>query len=140
MSGPWILRTWVTISRKIVGTWFNSFTDVNNQFRRDDGCLGEVLMKNASGSFFPPSQSKKHYLGLAIWRWFILHLLVFHVFVLYVLIYFLFDPFLIHFFILAYSHFIVLGGSIIACRFIQRHIVALESDIDCLHVQPPPHS
>ena len=43
---------------------------------------------------------------------------------------FKFVPFLIHFFIFTFLHFIVLGGSIIACRFIQRHIVVLESDID----------
>jgi hypothetical protein len=32
--------------------------------------------------------------------------------------------------ILTLLHLFVLGGSIIACRSIQRHIVALESDID----------
>jgi hypothetical protein len=47
-----------------------------------------------------------------------------------VLISIVFDPFPIHFFFLTYSHFVVPGGSIIACCSIQRHIVALESDID----------
>lgn len=39
--------------------------------------------------------------------------------------------FILHFSrILTLLHLFVLGGSIIACRSIQRHIVALESDID----------
>ena len=48
----------------------------------------------------------------------------------YVLISFVFVPFFIHFFILTYSRFVVLGGSIITSRSIQHHSVALESDID----------
>ena len=43
---------------------------------------------------------------------------------------FICNRFLIHFPMLIPSHFVCLGGSIIACRSIQRHIVALESDID----------
>jgi hypothetical protein len=35
-----------------------------------------------------------------------------------------------HFLILTYAHCLLLGGSIIACRSIQRHIVALDSDVD----------
>ena len=31
---------------------------------------------------------------------------------------------------LMFSHFVCLGGSIIACHSIERHIVALELDID----------
>jgi hypothetical protein len=46
--------------------------------------------------------------------------------------FFVFGLFPIRFLILTYLHFVVLGGSIIACRSIQRHIVALESDIDVL--------
>jgi hypothetical protein len=46
------------------------------------------------------------------------------------LFYFIYIRFPIHFLILTPSHFVGLGGSIIACRSIQRHIVALESDID----------
>jgi hypothetical protein len=47
-----------------------------------------------------------------------------------VLIYFVFGPFSIHFLNLTSLHFVVLGGSIIACRSIQCHIVPLESDTD----------
>jgi flagellar motor component MotA len=49
-----------------------------------------------------------------------------------VLVSFVFGSFSIHFLILTYSYFIVLGGSIIACHCIERHIAALESDIDVL--------
>jgi hypothetical protein len=35
-----------------------------------------------------------------------------------------------HFLIPNYSQSLVVGGSIIACRSIQRHIVALDSDVD----------
>ena len=45
------------------------------------------------------------------------------------LISFLLGSFPIHFLILIFF-FVVLGGSIIVCRSIQRHIVALELDID----------
>ena len=47
-----------------------------------------------------------------------------------VLISFVLVIFSIHFLLLTFSHFVVLGGSIIACRSIQCHIVALHSDID----------
>ena len=47
-----------------------------------------------------------------------------------VLISFVLALFPIHFLIVTYFHFIVLGVSIIAYRSIQRHIVALDSDID----------
>ena len=38
--------------------------------------------------------------------------------------------YLFHFLIITFSHLFVLGGSIIACRSIQRHIVTIEADID----------
>jgi hypothetical protein len=52
--------------------------------------------------------------------------------IFYVLLSFVFIPFSIHFFILVFSHFFVLGGSNIVCRFIQCHIVVFESDINIL--------
>ena len=57
----------------------------------------------------------------------------------YVLISLVFCSFPIHFLIFTYSHFVVLEGSIIACRSIQCHIVALELDIDVFKsILPPP--
>ena len=58
--------------------------------------------------------------------WFFISLSLF----LNVLLSFMLVPFPIHFFMLTFSHFFVLEGSVIACRSIQRHIVAFESDID----------
>ena len=47
-----------------------------------------------------------------------------------VLLSFILVPFPIHSRISTFASLVGLGGSVIACRSIQRHIVALESDID----------
>ena len=60
--------------------------------------------------------------------WFFISL--FFMFFFKILFCFIFIPFSIHFFILTFWHYVVLRGSIIACRSIQRHIVAFESDIN----------
>jgi hypothetical protein len=60
-----------------------------------------------------------------MWRWFALHLCILRVLFPLVLI-----TFSIDFNDLCSLHFDVLGGFVIVCRFIQRHIVALESDIN----------
>ena len=66
-----------------------------------------------------------------MWRWKVLHLLVFHFDFIFSLVFlFFFVSFSVHSHILTIAHLVVLGGSVIACRSIQRHIVALESDID----------
>ena len=66
-----------------------------------------------------------------MWHWYVLHLLVFHFdFFFNLFLYFLLVSFSIHSRILTFAQLVVLGGSVIACRSIQHHIVALESDID----------
>ena len=47
-----------------------------------------------------------------------------------VLLSFVLAPFSIHSRILTFAHLVVLRGSVIACRSIQRHIMAMKSDID----------
>ena len=131
MSAPRNSKTWVTISREMVGSTTSPMSKTNPC--RATGCLEEVLVKNApssSPSFSPPSQTKTtlSWIGnVALVR---SSLPCFHVFVNYVFVSFLMGSFPIHFLILTFFHFIFLGGSIIACRSIQHYIVALESDID----------
>ena len=64
-----------------------------------------------------------------MWRWYVLHPFDSH-FDFFLFLSFLFVSFSIHSRILTFAHLVVLGGSIIACRSIERHIVALESDIN----------
>jgi len=59
-----------------------------------------------------------------MWRGYALHVFVFH------FGFILLFSFSISSHILTFLQLVVLGGSVIACRSIQRHIVALESDID----------
>ena len=65
-----------------------------------------------------------------MWPWLVLNFILFKSLVFYAFFSFIFVPFPIHFFMLTFSHFLLLEGSIITCRSIQRHIVAFESDID----------
>jgi hypothetical protein len=65
-----------------------------------------------------------------MWRWYVLNLLVFHFDFLIFFVFFLLVSFSFHSRLLTFPQLVVLGGSVLACRSIQRHIVALESDID----------
>ena len=114
--------------------WLNNFTDGKNQSMREDGMpwrgAREKCPEFLSIIFFALTDKDNIILD---WQYgvgsFFVSLFFMSLF-FDVLISFVLVPFPIHFFILTYLHFVVLGGSIIACRFIQRHIVALESNID----------
>ena len=60
-----------------------------------------------------------------MWRRFVSYVFIFYFCILFVI-----GSFSIRFLPLTSWPFLVLGGSIIACRSLQRHIIALESDID----------
>jgi hypothetical protein len=101
MSGLQTSRTWVEKCLEFFSIIFSSLTD------KDDIILD---WQCSVGSFFTS---------------------LFFMFLFFdVLISFVFGPFSIHFYILTYSHFVVIGCSINACRSIQRYIVTLESDIN----------
>ena len=90
-------------------------------------------MKNApssSPSFSPPSQTRTTYSWIRNVALVCSSPLCFSLHYFLRFIFFGFHSLPIHFLILTYSHFVVLRGSIIVCRSIQCHIVALESDID----------
>ena len=128
MSWPQTLRTWVTISREMVGSIASPMQRTNR--RGKTGCLGEVLVKKSRvllHHFFRPRRQWWHYHGLAMWPWFVFFFksLFFNVLFSFILV-----QFFIYFVILTLSHFVALGGSVMACRSIQCHTVALESDID----------
>ena len=79
--------------------------------------------------FSPSSQTKATLSWIGNVVLFVLHFLVHHVFFL--CFNFFCTCFISHSFLnLIYWHFVVLRGSIIACRSNQRHIVAFESNID----------
>ena len=80
--------------------------------------------------FLRPHGQGQHYCALAMWHWLVFHLFIFHVFLKKKILSCILVSFPIPFFIFIFLHFVVLGGSVIACRSIQRHIVAFESDID----------
>jgi hypothetical protein len=109
--------------------WLNNFTNVKIQSMRDDRVpwrgARKIRPEFFSIIFFNLTDKDDIILD---WQYGIG--LFFTSLFFYVLIFFVFGPFCIHFFIPVYSHFFVLGGSIIACRSIQSHIVVLESDID----------
>ena len=94
-------------------------------------CHGEVLVRTPQvllHSFFCPVGQGRHCYGLAMWLGYVFNLFVFHFgffpcFFSTCLIFHLSG-------FLTFVQLVVLGGSVIACRSIQRHIVALESDID----------
>ena len=66
-----------------------------------------------------------------MWRWHVIHFFVFHFdFLFFLVLSFIFVSFFVHSRLFTFVLFVVLGGFVIACRSIQRHIVALESDID----------
>ena len=115
--------------------WLNNFTDVKNQSVREDG----VPWRGARGKhpeffsiLFSALTDKDDILldwqcGIGLFFTSLFFISLFFTF------YFLWISFVaIHFLILTYSYFVVLGGSIIVCHSIQRHIVALESDSDVL--------
>ena len=114
--------------------WLNNFTDVKNQSMRDNGvpwrCAREKRPEFFSIIFSALTDKDDIVLD---WQCgvgsFFISLFLMYLFsdVLNSLV---FVSFPIHFLIITFSHLFVLGGSIIACRSIQRHIVALESDID----------
>ena len=123
MSGPRTSRTWVIISREMVGSTASPMRRTNRWGRT--GYLGEVLVKSApsfSPSYSPPLQTRT----TLSWMGNVALVCSSPCFPSL----FVFVLSLIHFFILTFLHFVVLGASIIACRSIQCHIVALELDID----------
>ena len=65
-----------------------------------------------------------------MWRWFVFFSFCLSCLPFVFCISFVVGSFPIRLLSLTSSHFLVLGGSIVACRSMQRHIVALESDID----------
>ena len=85
---------------------------------------------SSSPSFSPPSQTRTTYswIGNVALVCSSPRCFSFHCFLRF--IFFGFHSLPIHFHVLTYLHFVVLGGSIIACCSIQRHIVVLESGVD----------
>ena len=118
MSGPQISKTWIIISRKMVGST-TSLMRRTSRWRKT-GCLGEILVKRAPSSsllFSPPSRTRTTLLWIGN-----VALVGFSFLCLSFLCYLIF-------LMLTFLHFVLLGGSIIACHSIQHHIVALELDI-----------
>ena len=113
--------------------WFNSFADSKNQSMREDGMPWRGAREKRPKFFsilFSALTVKDDIImnwqcGLG---WFSFSLILISLFFI-VLLFFACTIFH-HPLMLTFSHFVLLGGSIIACRSIQRHIVALESDID----------
>ena len=114
--------------------WLNSFADSKNQSMREDWVAWRGARENRPeffSIFFSALTDKDDIIvdlqcGLG-WFFFSLFLMILFFIVLLIFLLVLFP---IHSFMLTFSHFVLLGGSIIACRSIQCHIVALESDID----------
>ena len=114
--------------------WLNNFTDVNNQSMRGDGVPWRGARKKRP-EFFSIIFSALTDNDDIILDWqcgvgsFFTSLfsisLLFDIFISFV-----FGSFPIQILLLTFLDLVVLGGSIIACCSIQRHIVALESDID----------
>ena len=113
--------------------WLNSFTDLKNQSVRVDGVPWRGAREKRPDFFsilFTALTDKDDIImdwQCGVGSFFFSN---FSLFFLFVFLDFICNRFLIHFPMLIPSHFVCVGGSIIACRSIQRHIVALESDID----------
>ena len=65
-----------------------------------------------------------------MWCWHVFHLFVFLFDFFFLVLSFIFVSFSVHSRILTFAHLVLLRGFVIACRSIQRHIVALDSDIN----------
>ena len=114
--------------------WLNNFTDVKNQSMRDNGVPWRSAHEKRR-KFFSILLSALTDKDDIVFDWQCgVGSLFISMFLMYlfsdVLILFVFVSFPIHFLIITFPHLFVLGGSIIVCRSIQRHIVAHESDID----------
>jgi hypothetical protein len=113
--------------------WLNSFTDLKNQSVRVDGVAWRGAREKRPDFFsilFTALTDKDDIIfdwQCGVGSFF---LSKFSHFFLFGFSDFICNRFLIHFPMLIPSHFVCVGGSIIACRLIQRHIVALGSDID----------
>ena len=114
--------------------WLNNFVDAKNQSMRED----EVPWRGAREKcpeFFSIFLFVLTDKDDIIMNWqcgvgmFIISLLFFSLFSN-ILLSFVIVSLSIHSHFLTFAHLDVLGGSIIACRSIQCHIVAMESDID----------
>jgi len=114
--------------------WLNSFVDVNNQSMREDGVPWRGPREKRA-DFFTILFSALTDKDDIVMDWqcgvgMLFMSLFFILFFLALLFLFVLVSFFFHPRILTYTQLVVLGGSVIACRSIQRHIVALESDID----------
>ena len=114
--------------------WLNSFTDVKNQTVRDDGMPWRGAREKRPEFFwiiFSALTDKADIIldwqfgvGLFFFSFCYMYL------ILVVFIPSLFVTFPYQFLVLISLYFVGLGGSIIACCSIQRHIAALKLDID----------
>ena len=109
--------------------WLNNFVDAMNQSMRDDRLSRWERPWFLLHVFHCPHGQGRHYHGLAMWRWYVLHLFVL-LFYFFLVRSFLFVSFSVDSRVLTFVHLVLLGGSFSACCSIQQHIVALESDID----------
>ena len=113
--------------------WLNSFVDAKNQSMREDGVPWRGAREKRPDFFsilFSALTDKDDIIldwqcGVGMISDFLSISYFFILFLCFLLVSFSFRS---HF--LTFAHFIILGGSVIACRSIQRHIVALEPDID----------
>ena len=139
MRNEYVLNVWTSNDKDMDYNlkrdgWLNSLTNVKNQSMREDGVPWRGAREKCP-KFFPIFFSVLTGKDDIIidWQcdvgWFFITLFFMSLF-FNVLFYFIFVSFSIHFLILIFSHFVVLRGFVIACHFIQRHIMALKSDID----------
>ena len=116
--------------------WLNNFVDVKNQSMRGNGVPWKCAHEKRPEffSFLLSALTDKNNI---VFDWqcgvgsFFISLFLMYLFID-DLISIVLVSFAIDFFIITFSHLFVLGGSIIACRSIQRHTVALELDIDVI--------
>ena len=131
MSATRNSKTWVTILSKTVGSTTSLMFRIGPWGKT--GCHGEVLMRKAPSSspfFFCPHEQWRHCNGLAMWHGYVLKFFVFHFGFFSLFLFFLLVSFSTYSCIVTFLQLVVLGGSVIACCSIQRHIMALESNID----------
>ena len=114
--------------------YLNSFVDANNQSMREDGVPWRGAREKRADFYsilFSALTDKDDIImdwqcGVGMFSIFFDFIFIsFYLFVFYLLV-----SFSIHTRILTFTQLVVLGASVIACRSIERHIVALESDID----------
>jgi hypothetical protein len=116
-------------------SWLNSFVDVNNQSMRRDGVPWRGAREKRPEFYsilFSALTDKNDIImdwqcGIGVFFVSLLHHFSFLLSDFFIFCFFQFPLVVVS---LTFHYLVLLGGSVIACRSIHRHIVALESDID----------